>query len=42
METLTMIYIWLLEETDCKFQRYLHNQTDWNERLIAGRSAIFD
>lgn len=39
METLNRIYIRLLEETDCKFQRYLHNQIDWNERLIGIKGA---
>lgn len=39
MEMLNRIYIRLLEETDCKFQRYLHDQIDWNERLVGIKGA---
>lgn len=39
METLNRTYIRLLEQTECKFQRYLHSLIDWDERLIGIKGA---
>lgn len=39
MNTLFLTFNRLLEETDCRYRRYLHDQIDWQERLIGIKGA---
>lgn len=39
MEALFLAYSRRLEEIDCKYQRYLYSQIEWNERLIGIKGA---
>ncbi|MCR4919645.1 MAG: AAA family ATPase [Prevotella sp.] len=39
MDTLFLAYSRRLEETDCRYLRYLYSQIEWNERLIGIKGA---